>query len=106
MTEQFPAVQGNPDFVACINERHFDRVKGYIDEASKKGARVIPLCPPGEEFSERKDHKIALHLIVSPEDDLTCMQDEIFGAILNINDLGEGLPLDNAEWPWPAVEDG
>ena len=26
------------------------------------------------------------------------------GKILNINDLGEGLPLDNAEWPWPAVE--
>jgi hypothetical protein len=28
------------------------------------------------------------------------------GAILNINDLGEGLPLDNAAWPWPAVENG
>jgi hypothetical protein len=26
------------------------------------------------------------------------------GEILNINDLGEGLPLDDAEWPWPAVE--
>lgn len=26
------------------------------------------------------------------------------GAILDINDLGEGLPLDDAEWPWPATE--
>lgn len=26
------------------------------------------------------------------------------GTILSINDLGEGLPLDNTEWPWPAVE--
>ncbi len=25
-------------------------------------------------------------------------------AIVSINDLGEGLPLDNAEWPWPVVE--
>jgi len=84
MAEQFPTVQGNPDFVACINERHYDRVKGYIEEASKKGARVIPLCPAGEEFSDRKNHKIALHLVVNPDDDLACMQDEIFGAMLNI----------------------
>ena len=39
IAEQFPTVQGNPDFVACINERHYDRVKGYIDEATKRGAR-------------------------------------------------------------------
>ena len=24
------------------------------------------------------------------------------GRILGINDIGEGLPLDNAEWPWPT----
>jgi hypothetical protein len=26
------------------------------------------------------------------------------GNILGINDVGEGLPLDNSEWPWPANE--
>jgi len=84
IAEQFPTVQGNPDFVSCINERHYDRVKGYIDEATAKGARVIPLCPAGEEFSARKDHKLALHLVVNPDNDLACMQDEIFGALLNV----------------------
>ncbi len=84
IAEQFPTVQGNPDFVACINERHYDRVKGYIEEAATAGARVIPLCPPGEAFSDRQQHKIALHLIVNPGDELRCMQDEIFGALLNI----------------------
>jgi coniferyl-aldehyde dehydrogenase len=77
-------VQDNPDFVACINERHYERVKGYITEASKSGARVIPLCPAGEEFSSKKDHKIALHMVINPDDTLACMQDEIFGAMLNI----------------------
>ena len=24
------------------------------------------------------------------------------GRILAINDIGEGLPLNNAEWPWPS----
>ena len=84
IAEQFPTVQGNPDFVACINERHFDRVKSYIDEAREKNTRVVPLCPEGEEFSAREEHKIALHLVVDPADDLACMQDEIFGAALNI----------------------
>ena len=37
-----------------------------------------------EEFSDREQHKIALHLLVDPTDELACMQDEIFGAILNI----------------------
>lgn len=89
IAEQFPTVQDNPDYVACINERHYDRVKGYIDEATAKGERVIPLCPPGEEFSDRKAHKIALHLVVNPADDLACMQDEIFGALLNIKPYDE-----------------
>ncbi|MFT4518120.1 MAG: coniferyl-aldehyde dehydrogenase [Halioglobus sp.] len=84
IAEQFPTVQGNPDFVACINERHYDRVRGYIEEATENGARVIPLCPEGEAFSEREQHKIALHLIVNSDENLACMQDEIFGAVLNI----------------------
>ena len=84
IAEQFPTVQDNPDFVACINERHFQRVKGYIDEAREQDTRIIPLCPEGEEFSSRHEHKIALHLLVDPADELACMQDEIFGAILNI----------------------
>jgi coniferyl-aldehyde dehydrogenase len=84
IAEQFPTVQGNADFVACINERHYDRVSAYIDEARERGTRIIPLCPVGEEFSAPQEHKIALHLIVDPDDDLACMQDEIFGAVLNI----------------------
>ncbi len=90
---QFPTVQGNDDFVACINERHFERVKGYIDEARERGARIVPLCPQGEEFSSREDHKIALHLIIDPDDDLACMQDEIFGAVLNVKTYSELDPV-------------
>ncbi len=82
--EQFPTVQDNPDFVACINERHFDRVKGYIDEAADNGTRIIPLCPKGEDWSSRDTHKIPLHLFVDPDDSLACMRDEIFGAIMTI----------------------
>jgi len=26
------------------------------------------------------------------------------GKIVGINDVGEGLPLDDSDWPWPVVE--
>lgn len=93
IAEQFPRIQGNPDFVACINERHYERVKGYIDEAAERGMRIVPLCPPGEEMSAPAEHKLALHLIVNPDSDLACMQDEIFGAVLNIKTYDDLDPV-------------
>ncbi|KZX58803.1 aldehyde dehydrogenase [Halioglobus sp. HI00S01] len=93
IAEQFPRIQGNPDFVACINERHYERVKGYIDEAAERGMRIVPLCPPGEEMSAPAEHKLALHLIVNPDNDLACMQDEIFGAVLNIKTYDDLDPV-------------
>jgi coniferyl-aldehyde dehydrogenase len=99
MAGQYPTIQGNPDFTACINERHFDRVKAYIDEARERGTRVVPLCAEGEAFSQREAHKIAPHLIIDPDDDLACMQDEVFGAVLNIktyDDLDQALAFINS----------
>jgi coniferyl-aldehyde dehydrogenase len=64
-------------------------VKSYIDEARDKGARIVPLCPQGEEFSSPDEHKIALHLVIDPDDSLACMQDEIFGAVMNIKTYSE-----------------
>lgn len=99
IAEQFPTVTGNPDFVACINERHFERVKGYIDEARASGTRVEALCPEKEDWSSVKEHKIPLHLIIDPEDSLQCMQDEIFGAVLNIkpyDDIDDAVAFINA----------
>ncbi|WP_372797405.1 coniferyl aldehyde dehydrogenase [Litorivivens sp.] len=84
INELYPTINDNPDFVSVINERHFDRVKGYIDEAREAGARVEALNPANEDWSDRSRHRIPLHMIVDPADDLTCMQDEIFGPILNI----------------------
>ena len=95
---QYPTVRNNPDFVACINERHFERVKGYLDEAAECGTRIEKLAPADEDWSSAEEHKIPLHLIVEPDDDLACMQDEIFGAILNIKtyrDLDEVIAFIN-----------
>jgi coniferyl-aldehyde dehydrogenase len=82
IARHYPRIQGNPDFVACVNERHFQRIAGYLEEAARAGTRIVPLCPEGEARSEPDSHKIALHLLVNPADELACMREEIFGPLL------------------------
>ncbi len=82
--QQYPTLIDNPDFVALINQRHYHRIKSYIDDAREKGARIVELNPAGERWDDPGIHKIPLHLIIEPTDDMLCMQDEIFGPILNV----------------------
>ncbi len=87
IAQQFPSLLKNPDLVSLINERHFDRIKSYIDDARKKGARIVELNPANENWQDPNSNpssKIPLHLIIDPSDDMLCMQEEIFGPILNI----------------------
>ena len=41
----FPTIKDNPDYTAIIAERHYDRIKGYIDDARAKGAEVVEIKP-------------------------------------------------------------
>ena len=87
INQLFPRIVDNADFVALINERHFDRIKSYIEDARVKGARIVELNPANENWQDKESnpsHKIPLHLIIDPSDDMLCMQEEIFGPILNI----------------------
>ncbi len=84
VAQQYPEVQNNPDFVSLINERNFDRIKRYLDDAKAKGAQVICLDPTGADWSDRSKHRIPLHLVINPTDDMLVMQEELFGPILCI----------------------
>jgi coniferyl-aldehyde dehydrogenase len=39
VAKMFPTLKENPDYTSVINQRHFDRLKGYITEAQEKGAK-------------------------------------------------------------------
>ena len=96
---QYPTTVLNPDYNAMINERHYDRVLGYIEEARAAGARIIELNPGREDFSDRVRHKIPLHIVVNPDDGLKVMQEEIFGPVLVVKtyrDIGECIAYVNA----------
>ena len=96
---QYPTTVLNPDYNAMINERHYDRVLGYIEEARAAGTRIIELNPGREDFIDRMRHKIPLHIVVNPDDGLKVMQEEIFGPVLVVKtyrDVGDCIAYVNA----------
>ena len=67
-----------------INERHYDLINGYVEEAREKGATVVEVNPANEDFHQQPHYKIPPTLIVDPDDTLKVMQDEIFGPVLPV----------------------
>ncbi len=84
VSRMYPTLLDNPDYTSVINEPHFDRLTGYVNEALERGARIAEINPANEDFSQQPHHKIPPTLIIDPPDDLKVMQDEIFGPVLPI----------------------
>lgn len=96
----YPRLLDNPDYTSIVNQRHFERLQGYLQEAGERGARCIPINPAGEDFSQQRGTwKIPPTLIPQPPEDLQLMQDELFGPLLPIRtyrDFEETLHYINA----------
>ncbi len=84
VSKMYPTLLDNPDYTSVINQRHHERLTGYVEEARAAGARVVEINPAGEDFRQQPHHKIAPTLIVDPDDSLKVMQDEIFGPLLPV----------------------
>lgn len=74
----YPTLIDNPDYTAIINDRQLARLNRYLEDASSKGARVIPL------FEQGQGRRMPFSLLLNVNDDMTVMQDEIFGPLLPI----------------------
>lgn len=88
VTKMFPTIRDNPDYTAIIAQRHYDRIKGYVDDARAKGARIVEMKPENEDLSQQEHRKIAPTLIIDPTDDMKVMQEEIFGPVLPVKTYG------------------
>ena len=84
VTDMYPSLKDNPDYTSVINQRHYDRLQGYVEEAKEKGFEVIEINPSNGDFSQQAHHKIPPTLIVDPDDSLSVMKEEIFGPILSV----------------------
>jgi coniferyl-aldehyde dehydrogenase len=41
VTKMYPTLKDNPDYTSVINQRHYDRITSYLDDAKTKGARIV-----------------------------------------------------------------
>ena len=83
-SEMYPNMKDNDDFTSIINQRHFDRIQGYIEDAKEKGAEVVEINPSNEDFTQQPHHKIPPTIVLNPSDDMKIMQEEIFGPVLPV----------------------
>ncbi len=86
--------KSSKDYARMVNQRHFERVKGYYEDAVQGGAQTLF----GGEF-DAAERYIAPTLMTSVEPQSDLMQNEIFGPILPLytfNDLEEPLKMINA----------
>jgi coniferyl-aldehyde dehydrogenase len=82
--EMYGALKENSDFSSIINARHFDRLRSWTEDAKHKGARVVELNPAGEDLAESHLHRLPPSLILDVNEEMTVMQEEIFGPLLPI----------------------
>ncbi len=71
------APETSASYARIVNERHFDRVKGYIDQAVEKGAKI---AVGGS--GKKAEKYIAPTVIENAPFDSELMKNEIFGPVL------------------------
>ena len=99
MATWYPRIKDQPNFCSIISLRHYERLTGYVDEARRRGVRVEVLDAEGADFSTQQGRRIPPTLIVEPPEDLTVMQDEVFGPLLSVygyTDLQQVIEFVNA----------
>jgi acyl-CoA reductase-like NAD-dependent aldehyde dehydrogenase len=76
--QYWPDPARNSSYTAIINDRHYARIRGYVEEAVAAGVNVIDVGP----VTEAGTRRMPPTLVVNPPDDLRLMQEEIFGPVL------------------------
>ncbi len=80
--KMYPHLKDNADYTNIINQRQYDRLQHYLQDAQQQGATVVEINPQNEALENTG--KIAPTLLLNVHADMQIMQNEIFGPILPI----------------------
>jgi coniferyl-aldehyde dehydrogenase len=83
VAKMYPRLAANPDYTSIVNERHFARLQGLLEDARAKGARIVAINPAGETLEPAK-RKQPPTLVLDATPEMKLMQEEIFGPILPV----------------------
>lgn len=79
MRRMYPRVAGNADYTSIVSPRHLARLKGLIDDAAQRGARVLR-----SHDEQPDDRRLVPALLLDVPPEATVMQEEIFGPLLPV----------------------
>jgi len=91
----FKGIDKSPDMARIVNDKHFDRLSSYLEDAIAKGAKIA--------FGGNVDPQtryIEPTILINVTDKMLVMQEEIFGPIFPIvtyNSLEEALAYVNSK---------
>jgi coniferyl-aldehyde dehydrogenase len=77
----YPTLNGNPDVTSIINERHYQRLHSWLKDAEEKGAVIRKVS---DETITDGSFRMATHLVTEVTEEMTLMQEELFGPILPV----------------------
>lgn len=80
--KMYPTMLNNPDYTSVINDKQYQRVQGYLEDARAQGATVVEINPAGESFANTRKMPITLVTGVTPS--MQIMQNEIFAPVLAV----------------------
>lgn len=88
----YPRLDANPDYTSIVNERHYARLRGLVEDAQRRGAKAVRVEPQGEQ-EQPALRKLRPTLLLDVQPDMAVMQEEIFGPVLPV------IAYDAAEEP-------
>jgi len=77
----YPDLANTPDYTTIVNARHFERLCGYVDDATAKGAVAVPLSDAKPDAAKRR---MPPSILLQTTAAMFVMQDEIFGPLLPV----------------------
>ena len=97
----YPAGLASPDYANVISERHAQRLRAHLEDAARRGNRVVPLfdAARGSASAAARDagndpRRLEPSLVLIDADGGTIMDEEIFGPLLPVvavDDLPDAL---------------
>ena len=83
------------DYTSMVNDKHYERMNSYIEDARSKGAQIVEIG----RGRPKNQNTILTKVILGVNDDMEVMKNEIFGPLLPImlyEDLNEVVEYINA----------
>lgn len=105
IAKMYPTILDNPEYVSIINQRHYERIIAYIDEAKESGCRVIQFNPAKQNLPNAEKRIIPPTLVIDPPLHLKVINEEIFGpvqAVIGYDSLDQAIEFVNRK-PRPLV---